>query len=83
MSLVHHWPEWERARAEYASIDRPVLLLYGDKDWSRPAEREANRRAVPGAEMRVIAGAGHFLTLDAPEALVRSVLEFTRAVGRA
>jgi pimeloyl-ACP methyl ester carboxylesterase len=79
MSLVRHWPEWERAREEYGSVDRPVLLLYGEYDWSRPAEREANRRAVPGAEMRTVEGGGHFLALDAPDAVVRSVLEFTRS----
>jgi pimeloyl-ACP methyl ester carboxylesterase len=83
MSLIRHWPEWESARAEYGSIERPVLLLYGDHDWSRPAEREATLRAVPGAEMRVVPGAGHFLALDTPEELVRSVLEFTRALGTA
>ncbi len=81
MSLVRHWPEWERAREEYGKIELPVLLLYGDYDWSRPAEREANRRAVPGAEMRVVEGGGHFLSLDAPEAVVRSVFEFARALG--
>jgi pimeloyl-ACP methyl ester carboxylesterase len=81
MSLIRHWPEWESARAEYGSVDRPVLLLYGDHDWSHPDEREANRRAVPGAEMRIVPGAGHFLALDAPEELVRSVLEFTQALG--
>jgi hypothetical protein len=36
MSLVHHWPSWERARQEYGSIDRPTLLMYGQHDWSRP-----------------------------------------------
>jgi pimeloyl-ACP methyl ester carboxylesterase len=80
MSLIRHWPEWESARSEYGSVDRPVLLLYGDHDWSHPDEREANRRAVPGAEMRIVSGAGHFLALDAPEELVRSVLEFTKAL---
>lgn len=74
-SLVHHWPGWERARAEYAKIDRPVLLLYGDHDWSRPVEREADARDIPGARMRVVEGAGHFLSLDAPEALVGAVGE--------
>ena len=83
MSLIRHWPEWESARSEYGSVDRPVLLLYGDHDWSRPDEREANRRAVSGAEMRIVEGAGHFLALDAPEEWVRSVLEFSRALGTA
>ena len=74
-SLVHHWPGWERARSEYGGIQRPVLLLYGDHDWSRPAEREADAAAIPGARMRVIPGAGHFLSLDAPEALMGAVRE--------
>jgi pimeloyl-ACP methyl ester carboxylesterase len=77
-SLVHHWPGWERARSEYGAIDRPVLLLYGDHDWSRPAEREADARDIPGARMRVVEDAGHFLSLDAPEALVRAVREAAR-----
>jgi pimeloyl-ACP methyl ester carboxylesterase len=74
MSLIHHWPSWEKARAEYGKIDRPVLLLYGDSDWSRPAEREANARAIPGSEIRTVEG-GHFLSLEASDELIRSVSE--------
>jgi pimeloyl-ACP methyl ester carboxylesterase len=76
MSLVRHWPAWETARSEYPSIDRPVLLLYGEQDWSRPEEREANRRDIPGSQLRVVPDAGHFLSLDAPDEVVRSVKEF-------
>jgi pimeloyl-ACP methyl ester carboxylesterase len=76
MSLVRHWPLWEAARSEYRTIDLPVLLLYGEQDWSRPEEREANRRDIPGAELRVVANAGHFLSLDSPEDVVRSITEF-------
>jgi pimeloyl-ACP methyl ester carboxylesterase len=72
MSLVHHWPEWEKARAEYGNIDRPVLLLYGDSDWSRPEEREATARAIPGAQVRTIKDAGHFLSLESPGELLRA-----------
>jgi pimeloyl-ACP methyl ester carboxylesterase len=72
MSLVHHWPEWEKARAEYGNIDRPVLLLYGDSDWSRPEEREATARAIPGAQVRTIKDAGHFLSLESPAELLRA-----------
>ncbi len=79
MSLVRHWPDWEQARAEYVDIDCPTLLIYGDHDWSRVEEREANRRAIPNVTMIVINNAGHFASLDAPDELVRAVVEF--AVG--
>jgi len=73
MQLVRHWPSWEQARAEYGNIAVPVLLLYGDHDWSHDAEREADHRDVPNAHMRIVNGAGHFLTLDAPDAFVQAV----------
>jgi pimeloyl-ACP methyl ester carboxylesterase len=79
MSLVHHWPEWEAARSEYGRIRRPVLLLYGDHDWSRADEREADAAAIPGARLRVVANVGHFLSLDAPGELVRAVDEIAGA----
>jgi pimeloyl-ACP methyl ester carboxylesterase len=78
MSLIHHWAGWERARAGYTSIDRPVLLVYGDHDWSRVPEREADRQAIPGAALLTVKDAGHFLALDAPEDLERAVLGFTK-----
>jgi pimeloyl-ACP methyl ester carboxylesterase len=77
MSLVRHWPDWERARAEYGNIDRPTLLLYGDHDWSRVEERDANQRAIPGARRQIIKDGGHFLSLDAPNDVVRAIVEFT------
>jgi pimeloyl-ACP methyl ester carboxylesterase len=76
MSLVRHWPLWEAVRSEYRTIDLPVLLLYGEQDWSRPEERQANRRDIPGAELRVVPSAGHFLSLDSPDQVVRSITEF-------
>jgi len=78
MSLVHHWAGWERGRSEYQSINLPVLLVYGDHDWSRVPEREADRQAVPGATLRTVQNAGHFLALDAPEELIATVLNFTK-----
>ena len=75
MSLVAHWAEWEKPRAEYNKIDVPVLLVYGDHDWSRPEEREANQRAIPRAKMTIVKDAGHFLALDAPEALAQLILQ--------
>ena len=78
MSLVRNWAGWERARSEYTSIDRPVLLVYGDHDWSRAPEREADRQAIPGAQFRTVKDAGHFLALDAPDDFARAVQDFTK-----
>ncbi len=88
MSLVHHWPTWEAVRGRYGDIDLPVLLLYGDHDWSRPDERAETARRIAGAEVRTVANAGHFLSFDAPEETIERVVEFverlpaTAAVGR-
>jgi pimeloyl-ACP methyl ester carboxylesterase len=81
LSLVRHWPAWAAFRPEYRSIDHPVLLLYGDHDWSWPEEREAERRDVPGSELRIIGGAGHFLALDAPDEFIRHVTATVSAAG--
>lgn len=79
--LVKHWPSWERARAEYVNIALPVLLLYGDHDWSRDAEREADRAAIPRSRMRIVKDAGHFLALDAPHEFVQAVGDFAGSLS--
>jgi pimeloyl-ACP methyl ester carboxylesterase len=76
MSLVHHWPTWEAVRERYGDIDCPVLLLYGDHDWSRPDERAETARLIPGAEVRTVKDAGHFLSIDAPAETIEQVVEF-------
>jgi pimeloyl-ACP methyl ester carboxylesterase len=76
MSLVHHWPTWEAVRERYGDIDCPVLLLYGDHDWSRPDERAETARLIPGAEVRTVSNAGHFLSFDAPSETIEQVVEF-------
>lgn len=76
MSLVRNWPTWEAVRAAYGGINRPVLLVYGDHDWSRTEERLATARLIPGAELRTVANAGHFLSIDAPEETLELVTGF-------
>jgi pimeloyl-ACP methyl ester carboxylesterase len=76
MSLVHHWPTWEAVRKRYGDIDCPVLLLYGDHDWSRPDERAETARLIPGAEVHTVKNAGHFLSFDAPAETIEQVVEF-------
>ncbi len=77
MSLVATWAGWEDGRKDYGKVTVPVLLLYGEHDWSRPEEREANQRAIPGAQMAIVKDAGHFLSLDAHEAVIQHILNFS------
>jgi pimeloyl-ACP methyl ester carboxylesterase len=50
-----------------------VTLVYGDHDWSRPAEREANARAIRGADVVTLARCGHFASLEQPDAVARLI----------
>ena len=75
MSLARHFPEWEKVRMEYPKIEIPVLLIYGDHDWSRPEEREANHRTIPRAQITTVKDGGHFLSLDAPQAVIQLILD--------
>jgi pimeloyl-ACP methyl ester carboxylesterase len=65
------------ARALYRTVSAPVILIYGDHDWSRPPEREANLALLPGARSITLADTGHFAALEQPtwvaEILVESI----------
>jgi pimeloyl-ACP methyl ester carboxylesterase len=54
------------ARTLYARITRPVTLVYGDHDWSRVPEREANLALLRGARWILLPGTGHFAALEQP-----------------
>jgi pimeloyl-ACP methyl ester carboxylesterase len=54
------------ARTRYARITRPVTLVYGDHDWSRVPEREANLALLRGARWILLPGTGHFAALEQP-----------------
>jgi pimeloyl-ACP methyl ester carboxylesterase len=59
------------ARDRYARIDVPVTLVYGDHDWSRPSDRQANIESVPGARHILLRNTGHFTALEAPHEVAR------------
>jgi pimeloyl-ACP methyl ester carboxylesterase len=66
------------ARAGYADIDVPVTLVYGDEDWSRPSDRQANIEAIPGARHIALQDKGHFTALEAPDEVARILREDAR-----
>jgi pimeloyl-ACP methyl ester carboxylesterase len=68
-------PSYVAARSYYARIDVPVTLVYGDHDWSRPVEREANRAQIKRAKMIVLKGARHIVSLERPEEFARILIE--------
>jgi pimeloyl-ACP methyl ester carboxylesterase len=65
------------ARARYAGIGVPVTLVYGDEDWSRPSDRQANIETIPGARHITLSDTGHFAALEAPQDVARILLDET------
>jgi pimeloyl-ACP methyl ester carboxylesterase len=62
------------ARERYARINVPVTLVYGDQDWSRPSDRQANIESVPGVRDIVLRDTGHFAALEAADDWARILL---------
>jgi pimeloyl-ACP methyl ester carboxylesterase len=61
-------PSLVAARSRYPEVTAPVHLIYGEKDWSRPSDRQANRQLLPTAEFTQVPKAGHFIALERPDA---------------
>lgn len=60
-------PSLIAARERYTNVIAPIHLIYGDQDWSRPSDRQANRRLLARAEFMSVPSAGHFIALERPE----------------
>ena len=63
------------ARDGYAAIAVPVVLSYGEHDWSRPHERDANARTIPAVQTLAMPACGHFSTLERPGDVARLIHE--------
>jgi pimeloyl-ACP methyl ester carboxylesterase len=60
-------PSLVAARSRYPEVSAPIHLIYGEQDWSRPSDRQANRRLLPTAEFTQVPNAGHFIVLERPD----------------
>ncbi len=65
----------ERRLAEQPAITVPAIVLHGACDGVGPAEQSENhgRHFIAQYERRVIPVAGHFLSREAPDAVIRAV----------
>jgi pimeloyl-ACP methyl ester carboxylesterase len=63
------------ARALYARVTAPVIVIYGDQDWSRLPEREANLAVLRGAESISLPDTGHFAALEQPDRFAEILLD--------
>ncbi|MFF9091611.1 alpha/beta fold hydrolase [Streptomyces sp. NPDC014802] len=71
LSTNHYWPDWSH-------ITCPTLLLRGEKGTMRPEEAEEMQTRRPDTQVKVIAGAGHDVHLDRPEAVYAAIAAFLR-----
>jgi pimeloyl-ACP methyl ester carboxylesterase len=67
------------ARTVYGRITVPVTLVYGNHDWSRLPEREANLALLPGARSLALPDSGHFAALEQPARVAEILLDDNRA----
>lgn len=72
-SVYASLPSLIAARSRYADVSAPVHLIYGEKDWSRPSDREANRQWLPQAQFTQVPNVGHFIALERPEVLANAL----------
>ena len=83
LNLLRHAKEWTHAHAVYGRINIPVLLVYGDHDWSNESERQTTFNEIPGAQLEMVPNGGHFLALDRPEAVIEHIKTFSRKLKAA
>jgi pimeloyl-ACP methyl ester carboxylesterase len=65
---------FNRARRRYPDVSVPVTLVYSDRDWSRPAERDQVARSLADVQRITLPRTGHFSSLERPDDIARILL---------
>jgi pimeloyl-ACP methyl ester carboxylesterase len=59
------------ARRRYPEVSVPVILVYSDRDWSRPAERDRVAHSLADVQRVTLPRTGHFSSLERPDDVAR------------
>jgi pimeloyl-ACP methyl ester carboxylesterase len=78
LDVVRYWrDDLRHLEAHYAHISVPTLLVWGDRDVVVQTGSAARlQKAIPGAELEIITGAGHLPYEECPEEFNRILLRF-------
>jgi pimeloyl-ACP methyl ester carboxylesterase len=63
------------ARRRYSDVKAPVTLVYSERDWSRPAERDQVASLLADVERITLPDTGHFSALERPADFARTLLQ--------
>lgn len=65
--------------SEFRALAQKTLIIWGERDWFLPAP-EARRSAAlaAGATLRIIPNVGHSPNWEAPDVLLREILDFVK-----
>ena len=66
-NVFQNFKSWTEAKKQYALLQTPVTLVYGDHDWSSSEERSESRALLNPQTYVELKNVGHFSFLEAPE----------------
>lgn len=68
------------SRPDLPKISVPTLVLCGDADELTPVDRhEEMQSLIPNAELKIVTGSGHLVTLEAPDAATDALRDWLTA----
>jgi pimeloyl-ACP methyl ester carboxylesterase len=67
-----------KARDRYRDVSVPVTLVYSERDWARPAERDHVAGLLSKVERITLPDTGHFSALERPNEVARILLAHLR-----
>ncbi|WP_254849174.1 alpha/beta fold hydrolase [Mycobacterium sp. GA-1841] len=77
---------WNRLRTDYTpqltSFPCPALIVHGARDPGVPVARARTAATlIPDAQLKVVAGAGHWVQRDQPDVVSDAIRGFLRGIG--